>query len=389
MDEYLSKDPAANCQKNNKYLLHSVLVHAGDVGGGHYYAYIRPSKGYDYAASEENMKNANEALNKLPNGLSPSNMTVEEARIKLASDGAGGKWYKFNDEVVTTAQSKEAIQFCFGTIPIQNKKPVGRVSGSAYMLVYIKESMAAEIMNEEQCEIPSLLIDRLDKECMRRELASKQQERQKMFQTFKFATEISLAESKPGLEPHEFVYYDHIIRGSSHMYALLKIAKKLKQNPLNIRLWSCNLVTEFQYFCAKELIHVNDYDSLSSEYYYVEILNNINNNEISSVDDVLNDELKLIEKFKNELESLELDENEIKEYLVGLGIGGCSKALNIISDETARKDMEEELITLTNIMHQVLRVDDSEKSLIFIKLYDFQDILPKHIWQPATLLKRS
>jgi len=23
--------------------LHSVLVHAGDVGGGHYYAYIRPS----------------------------------------------------------------------------------------------------------------------------------------------------------------------------------------------------------------------------------------------------------------------------------------------------------------------------------------------------------
>ena len=99
--------------------------------------------------------------------------------------------------------------------------------------------------------------------------------------------------------------------------------------------------------------------------------------------------MKLIEKFKIELESLELNENEIKEYLVGLGIGGSLKALNIISDETARKDMEEELITLTNIMHQVLRVDDSEKSLIFIKLYDFQDILPKHIWQPDTLLKRS
>lgn len=27
----------------NEYVLHSVLVHQGDVGGGHYYAYIRPS----------------------------------------------------------------------------------------------------------------------------------------------------------------------------------------------------------------------------------------------------------------------------------------------------------------------------------------------------------
>lgn len=27
----------------NQYVLHSVLVHQGDVGGGHYYAYIRPS----------------------------------------------------------------------------------------------------------------------------------------------------------------------------------------------------------------------------------------------------------------------------------------------------------------------------------------------------------
>ncbi|KAG5184413.1 hypothetical protein JKP88DRAFT_139128, partial [Tribonema minus] len=46
--------------KPNRYVLHSVLVHNGDVSSGHYFAYIRPS-----------------------------------------GDATGGQWAKFDDETVT------------------------------------------------------------------------------------------------------------------------------------------------------------------------------------------------------------------------------------------------------------------------------------------------
>lgn len=54
-------------QRPNRYILHSVLVHSGDVHGGHYFAYIRP-------------------------------------------DGRreGGQWCKFNDEIVTQVRVRRA-----------------------------------------------------------------------------------------------------------------------------------------------------------------------------------------------------------------------------------------------------------------------------------------
>lgn len=42
-DQHTAAAAASNEEIKNEYVLHSVLVHAGDVGGGHYYAYIRPS----------------------------------------------------------------------------------------------------------------------------------------------------------------------------------------------------------------------------------------------------------------------------------------------------------------------------------------------------------
>jgi Ubiquitin carboxyl-terminal hydrolase len=38
--KYLSKD--SDTSKQNRYKLHSVLVHSGGTHGGHYYAYSRP-----------------------------------------------------------------------------------------------------------------------------------------------------------------------------------------------------------------------------------------------------------------------------------------------------------------------------------------------------------
>ena len=55
----------------NDYLLHSVLVHAGDVNGGHYYAYIRPE-------------------------ISNFWKTCESEELDMRH----GPWFKFDDDMV-------------------------------------------------------------------------------------------------------------------------------------------------------------------------------------------------------------------------------------------------------------------------------------------------
>lgn len=101
-----------------KYNLHGVLVHDGQASVGHYYALIKPE--------------------------------------------ADGKWYKFNDDIVTEASLKEVLDANYG----------GETSASAYMLVYIRQSelsfvlpksnpappqqLAAEIEQEQQKEIERL-----------------------------------------------------------------------------------------------------------------------------------------------------------------------------------------------------------------------------------------
>lgn len=380
LDEYLSPD-APHESKNNKYLLHSVLVHAGDVGGGHYYAYIRPSKGYDYSTAEASMKQAKEALEKLQ--FQPSSMTVEEAKLKLSGDGAGGKWFKFNDEIVTTAQSKEAIKFCYGS-SVQNRKIVGGNSGSAYMLVYIKESMAADLMNERQCEIPSSLLERLEKERLLRDLEKKKRERLKMFQVFKFTTENGLNT----FDPLEFT--ENIMRGSYHLYALMKISKTLRVHPLKIKLWSVEYLTVQGNWNERELNLVTDYKGYFNEFYYVQIENDVSSDSMDTLNNLISEEVKLIENFKKELESLGLEEKEIKDYLDGCGIGGSPKALNIVPDEAVRTLLMEQLSELTEKTLEVFsRVfstdpDNSKCSVFFLKLYDPQDILPKLIRQPLS-----
>ncbi|CAM9765481.1 unnamed protein product, partial [Choristocarpus tenellus] len=59
-DQYLDEEVESDPLRPNDYVLHSVLVHSGDVHGGHYFAYIRPSR-----------------------------------------DVSGGQWCHFNDEHVT------------------------------------------------------------------------------------------------------------------------------------------------------------------------------------------------------------------------------------------------------------------------------------------------
>lgn len=142
LNEFLSPDADEEVKKiNHTYELHSVLVHSGDVHGGHYYAYIRPANKHKYG----------ECLDAEGKPL-PG---VEKA----------GKWYMFNDENVYEVHKKEAVDLCFGN-KTNGNMPVGiEKFASAYMLVYIRVDSGIEAMKPMECieeVIPSALSLKFD-----------------------------------------------------------------------------------------------------------------------------------------------------------------------------------------------------------------------------------
>ena len=151
------------------YILHSVLVHAGDYGGGHYYAYIRPSAGFDYAAQARKLAaRRKELFRQLETrfGKSYEEMNTKEQTqmndtiyMSMKVAGHGGVWYKFDDEHVFEVDEEEAIEFNFGR---------GQLNGgfsSAYMLIYVRADTTSYIMkpcsSESGADIPSDLVQRL------------------------------------------------------------------------------------------------------------------------------------------------------------------------------------------------------------------------------------
>ena len=84
--------------------------------GGHYFAYIRPSIDDFWQC------------------------------IPLGSEApaASGKWFKFDDEIVSRAHRREAVEMCYGR---SDDDSLARLSfSSAYMLVYIRETEAAKVI---------------------------------------------------------------------------------------------------------------------------------------------------------------------------------------------------------------------------------------------------
>ncbi|OQR88705.1 ubiquitin carboxyl-terminal hydrolase 5 [Thraustotheca clavata] len=116
------------------YQLHSILVHSGDVHGGHYYVYVRP---------------------------------------RLDKD-----WYKFDDDMITSADETALLEGSYGQprTPVHPTTSLGRVlsCSSAYMLVYLREDACPSIT--EPVVIPHALQERFQAE----ETAEIRRKRQKM-----------------------------------------------------------------------------------------------------------------------------------------------------------------------------------------------------------------
>jgi ubiquitin C-terminal hydrolase len=128
LSKYLqhSEEKEANEQQQTAvYALHSVLVHAGSVGGGHYYCYERPLR----------------------------RRVAEELKISALDFYLNSPWYKFDDETVSKVKSEEAIEGNFGGNKLS--------TANAYMLVYIsttvlEQELTQAIEEQKQDDNPAI-----------------------------------------------------------------------------------------------------------------------------------------------------------------------------------------------------------------------------------------
>lgn len=136
LDPYLS-ETSPDRDVSQQYWLHSVLVHAGDGHGGHYFVYIRH----------------------------PSNPDL---------------WYKFDDTRVIPCTEHEAVNDNFGgyeSVSSEESQELLRRTGvkpyrykkftSAYLLVYIRKVDLDSILRPiEEADVPKYLIERINADDM-------------------------------------------------------------------------------------------------------------------------------------------------------------------------------------------------------------------------------
>ncbi|KAI8605315.1 cysteine proteinase [Dissophora ornata] len=131
-----------------KYTLHGVLVHSGDLHGGHYFALLKPER--------------------------------------------DGKWYKFDDDRVTMATMKEVLDENYG-----GGEPMENLAGmtmamrqtnrhkrftNAYMLVYVRDNTMDEVLKPlAASDIPEHLQRRLDDERIAQENKRKERDESMLY----------------------------------------------------------------------------------------------------------------------------------------------------------------------------------------------------------------
>ncbi|KAJ3173620.1 hypothetical protein HDU88_002708 [Geranomyces variabilis] len=143
LDGYLADE--ADKSVPQKYHLHGVLVHSGDLHGGHYCAFLRPT--------------------------------------------ADNKWYKFDDDRVTPATKKEVFDENFGgeVVSIGGRQGIKiKRFTNAYMLVYIRDTDRDQVLAPvTTSDIPAHLLAKLEEERIQVEAETKEREEAHLFTTIK------------------------------------------------------------------------------------------------------------------------------------------------------------------------------------------------------------
>lgn len=368
LDQFLAPDcPAEARQQPNVYLLHSVLVHQGDVGGGHYYAYIRPTtETFDYSGN--------------PVIAKPG----EPVRVAAGRDQ---QWFKFNDETVLQVPQREAVDYCYGQ-RIKEGEFLRRMS-SAYMLVYIREGDAPDIMREVTAEdIPAELGERLDTEQAIKKAKIMRAIRSRWFTSIGFATEKQVAEFKEYSRQQDWftdkaLLSAECMRDTNKLGVLLILAEKLGRTPADIRLWEIEKRENMTTLCIGDDIDVDELPHRIKEpNFYVEYVDFCGTaeerieyeEEYNSLRQAAH---KLLADLRGELLAIEeLHYAEAEDPVAGCGIGSSNLPLNDLKDFAPEKHefyadafsmLQTEMLQLVKRHYQDIQVD---QMLVFIKVYD-------------------
>ncbi|POR35949.1 Ubiquitin carboxyl-terminal hydrolase 21 [Tolypocladium paradoxum] len=207
---YLLED--AGRSEDWTYQLHGVLVHSGDLNAGHYYAFIKPEK--------------------------------------------DGWFYKYDDDKVTRATSREVLEENFGgeyrtlngypRAPLQKKAPIMR-QNSAYMLVYIRQCKVDKILCPvTKEEIPQHLQQRFDEESALREARRREQKEAHLYMMAKVITDdtfrqyggTDLCTFDASPEADAAAPRSYRVRRAMTMEEFVnQVAADMGQDPRKVRLW--------------------------------------------------------------------------------------------------------------------------------------------------------
>lgn len=392
LDPFLAKDsPPESTAVPNVYALHSVLVHSGDVGGGHYYAYIRPSKNFKYSSLLTLFEGA------VPADDAEGKQNADNAEANLEDSDI--HWFKFNDETVIQVESREAIQHCYGRKRVEYDG--ARLMSSAYMLVYIRLSEAGNIMEDITInDIPKDLLKRLNEESNTRKQVEMKILREKMFVPLQFSTEEDVRSFSYYTKAQDFLSEKsltllRIMKDSTRLGALLMIANHLHENPVNLRMWILDRKKTSATLRLVDDVLVQDLDHhFKSERYYIQRLNPIDLPEdfSNTFEDLkareqrwLDDLRKIITSSLSEAEDnsffLGSEDNDLVE---GCGIGMGNKPLQEllkVDVNTAQRlvnDMEDMTSQMLALLSRFHRDMDKDDVLIFFKAFDPWNALQIH-----------
>ncbi|CAK4131089.1 unnamed protein product [Aphanomyces euteiches] len=160
-----------------RYHLHSILVHSGDVHGGHYYVYIRPQESFQSPDSQ---------------------------------------WFKFDDDIITSVEEEAVMESGFGS------KVAASSFSSAYMLVYVQTGSWTE------CDVPMSLLERFQAEEIAVRRRKRLAQREHLFLQVRLATDDSVARLKRITRTTDFAFFP---KGTKPAPQLVKM-KVLKTNTI-------------------------------------------------------------------------------------------------------------------------------------------------------------
>ncbi|GFR16255.1 ubiquitin carboxyl-terminal hydrolase 7 [Trichonephila clavata] len=176
------------------YTLHAVLVHSGDNHGGHYVVFINPK--------------------------------------------GDGKWCKFDDDVVSRCSKQEAVDHNFGG----NEDDITvKHCTNAYMLVYIKDSAIADVLQPvTEQDIPDQLVERLSEERRQETLRRKERNEAHLYMTVQIVTSDSFCghQGTDLFDPDKINYRCFKVKKMSTLRDFMEIVSEQMKYPLEmIRPW--------------------------------------------------------------------------------------------------------------------------------------------------------